>query len=247
MSIRLFDTPEAVANAAAADAVALMSDLLDKQPEVHVCLTGGTVGILTIAKLLDQPAIWDLDWSRVHLWWGDERFVAQDSKDRNAMQAYEAALSQLPLRGRNVHEFPAFDAENPLGIDSQLSSAVDLFELELSPYLDTTGMPNFDLAFVGMGPDGHICSLFPGKPEIASGVAVIAEHDSPKPPPHRLSFSYEAMSNCKRIWFTVAGADKAPAVANTLRGQAEFPAARVKAQIETIWYLDTAAASELAE
>ena len=93
-----------------------------------------------------------------------------------------------------------------------------------------------------MGPDGHINSLFPGKPAPAPGALVIAEHDSPKPPPQRLSFTYEAMNAADEIWFTVAGADKADAVSIAFGDDpTSLPVGRVRGVSKTVWFVDQTA------
>jgi 6-phosphogluconolactonase len=197
-------------------------------------LTGGTIGIATLAAIADREDAHLLDWSNVHIWWGDERFVAADSTDRNAVQARKAMLSRLPVVEANIHEFPA--ADQGLSLDE----AANLFAAELAAL-----KPHFDMAFVGMGPDGHICSLFADKPAIEPGLLVIAEHDSPKPPPQRLSFTYEAMNAVDELWFVVAGADKSPAVAVAFGDEpTKLPVGRVRGVKKTIWFVDQTAGNE---
>jgi 6-phosphogluconolactonase len=141
-------------------------------------------------------------------------------------------LSKLPAT--NLHEFPASDE------GMNLDEAANFFAAELA-----TLKPKFSLAFVGMGPDGHICSLFPGKAPIAQGALVIAEHDSPKPPQERLSFSYEAMNSVDEIWFVVAGADKQDAVSVAFGDEPEsLPVGRVHGKAKTIWFVDQAAGNK---
>ena len=97
---------------------------------------------------------------------------------------------------------------------------------------------------LGMGPDGHIASLFPGHAIPATGVSVIAEHNSPKPPPQRLTFTYEAINNSGEIWFVVAGADKAEAVSVAFSdAPTRLPVGRVHAINKTVWFVDEAAAA----
>ena len=204
--------------------------LLEAKPIVNLMLTGGTIGIASLRAIAAREDAHLLDWSRVHVWWGDERFVAADSADRNAVQARDALLSRINIAEANIHEFPASD--NGLNLDE----ACNLFAAELKIH-----QPHFDLAFVGMGPDGHICSLFPGK-HATTGVDVIAEHDSPKPPPQRLSFSYEAMNRVDELWFVVAGSDKADAVSTVFSDEPEtLPAGRVRGGSKTIWFVDQTA------
>ena len=232
--VNRFATADSLARGAAEEFVTKLAQLLETKPEINVMLTGGTIGIATLAAIADREDAHLLDWARVHIWWGDERFVESNSVDRNAVQARKAMLSRLPVSEANIHEFPASDQGLSLG------EAANLFAAELA-----TLKPHFDLAFVGMGPDGHICSLFPGKSEIADGVKVIAEQDSPKPPQQRLSFSYEAMNEVDEIWFVVAGADKSPAVAVAFGDNPEtLPVGRIRGAIKTIWFVDQTAGNE---
>jgi 6-phosphogluconolactonase len=230
--VNRFKDADSLARGAAEEFVTRLSQLLAELPEVHIQLTGGTIGIATLAAIADREDAHLLEWSRVHVWWGDERFVESESSDRNAVQAKKAMLSKLPAT--NLHEFPASDE------GMNLDEAANFFAAELA-----TLKPKFSLAFVGMGPDGHICSLFPGKATIAQGALVIAEHDSPKPPPQRLSFSYEAMNSVDEIWFVVAGADKQDAVSVAFGDEPEsLPVGRVHGKAKTIWFVDQAAGNK---
>ena len=232
--VNRFKDAEGVAEAAAEYFVTRLASLLEQKSQVHVMLTGGTVGIATLAAISRREDAHLLDWSRVHIWWGDERFVAADSEQRNAVQARTALLSKIAMVESNVHEFPSTDS----GLS--LDEAEHLFSAEV-----LIAAPEFDLAFVGMGPDGHVCSLFPGKPAVAAGALVMAEHDSPKPPPQRLSFTYETMNSVAELIFVVAGADKAAAVKQVFDENAEkLPAAKISGRTKTIWFIDQTAATE---
>lgn len=230
--VNRFKDADSLAKGAAEEFVTRLSQLLVELTEVHIQLTGGTIGIATLAAIADREDAHFLDWSRVHVWWGDERFVEAESNERNAVQAQNAMLKKLPET--NLHPFPASDE----GLT--LDEAANFFAAELA-----TLQPHFSLAFVGMGPDGHICSLFPGKPEIAAGARVIAEHDSPKPPPQRLSFSYEAMNSIDEIWFVVAGADKQDAVSVAFGENPEqLPVGRIHGKNKTVWFVDQSAGNK---
>ena len=220
-----------LADTAAEEFVTKVAKLLAEKQTVNIMLTGGTIGIATLRSIAAREDAHLLDWARINIWWGDERFVAADSAERNAVQAREALLSRVAIAESNIHEFPAAD-EN-----LTLEQARNLFDAELNVH-----NPHFDLAFVGMGPDGHICSLFPGKASPEAGVRVIAEHDSPKPPSQRLSFSYEGMNSVDELWFLVAGSDKAAAVSSVFSDDAvKLPAARVHGKHKTIWFVDQSA------
>ena len=230
--VNRFKDAESLAKGAAEEFVTRLAQLLEELPEVHVQVTGGTIGIATLAAIADREDAHLLDWSRVHVWWGDERFVASDSSDRNSVQAHNAMLKKLPKT--NLHPFPASDE------GMTLDEAANFFSAEVASL-----KPKFSIAFVGVGPDGHICSLFPGKPEIEPGVLVIAEHDSPKPPPQRLSFSYEAMNSVDEIWFVIAGADKQDAVSVAFGDNPkQLPVGRVQGKSKTVWFVDQSAGNK---
>lgn len=212
-----------------------LNELLENQQEVHLMLTGGTVGIASLAELGAHPERDSVDYKRVHFWWGDERYVATDHPDRNALQAKNALLKKIQHDPSKVHEFPASDS----GLT--LDQAAESFA-EVVAEVD----PKFDIILLGMGPDGHIASLFPGKPLPQTGTQVVAEHDSPKPPPQRLSFTYEALNAAEQIWFVVAGADKQDAVAIAMGDSpADLPVGRVQGTKSTHWFIDSTAGTKV--
>ncbi len=219
-----------VAWSAAKDLATELASLLESQQDVNLVLTGGTVGIKVLSEL--APLMDGLDLSRLQIWWGDERFVESDSPDRNSVQAREALLSRVPIPEQNIHEMPSIE-------DGDLETA----SKTLSEHFDSE-TPRFDIVLLGMGPDGHVASLFPGSKAIDFGRWVVAEPDSPKPPKQRISLSYEALSSAKQVWFLVAGKDKAPAVSKVFEGE-DLPATRVSGKELTKWYLDREAASEI--
>jgi 6-phosphogluconolactonase len=222
-TVNRFNDADGVATGAAEAIVARITELLVEQAEVNLVVTGGTVGILTLAKLREIAC----DWSRVHIWWGDERFVEKNSPDRNEVQARNAWLEHVVVPAENIHPFPASDEGLSLDEAAQAFRSV------------VAGV-RFDILLLGIGPDGHIASLFPG--HSAPGEFVVAEHDSPKPPPQRLSLSYEAINTAREVWFTVAGADKQNAVSVAFGDDPEsLPVGRVRGTERTIWFVDATA------
>ncbi|MEO0024477.1 MAG: hypothetical protein RL196_918 [Actinomycetota bacterium] len=237
----LCDDGQAVADTAAEAFVEHLTEVLEQKAEAHVVLTGGTVGIKTLAAIAEAGGVEELDFTRIHFWWGDERFVAADSADRNENQAREALLSKINLDAAKVHAFASADA----GLS--LDDAAKAFAAHVAEFAAIDEIvPEFDVVFLGIGPDGHIASLFPGKTLPASGVAIIAEHDSPKPPPARLSFTYEALNSAHQVWFVVSGADKADAVEVAFGDKpSSLPVGRVAGRDATLWFIDEAAAASL--
>lgn len=233
---------------AAATAARLITHLIDLQSfvtPVHIVLTGGTVGIKTLAAVAANPACAAVDWSGVHLWWGDERFLPDGDPDRNETQARAALLDAVPAA--QVHPMPALDETT--GILTPEDSAA-AYASELASFAPPGGsVPLFDVLLLGMGPDGHVASLFPGHPELEiSGVSTVAVHDSPKPPPLRVSLTFEAIESAKEVWVVAAGAEKASAVAAALADAPveQIPAAGAIGTGATLWLVDAAAVSEVA-
>lgn len=228
--VNRFSNASQVADEAAKQLFAFVSTRLETQRRVDVAITGGTVGIATLAAASELDFN-SLDLSRLHIWWGDERFVESNSSDRNAVQADNVWLKKLNIPKTNVHEFPSSDALMTLDLAAQ----------EFGNHFALENI-NFDLMLMGMGPDGHIASLFPGKIIGFDDVAVVAEHDSPKPPALRLSFSYGVINSADEIWFTVAGADKAQAVSVVFGDDPEsLPAGRIHGKEKTVWFVDQTA------
>ncbi len=210
----------------------------------HIALTGGSMGSAVLRAVADDPRTGDVDWSRVHFWWGDERFVPAEHPDRNAGQARAALLDRIPVPAENVHEMAASDA----GLN--LDDAAIAYAAELARYGDDErAWPSFAICFLGVGPDGHIASLFPDRPEITvADAAVLAVRDSPKPPPERITLTRPVINTSKRVWLVLTGAEKASALGLALAGAnyENVPAAGAKGRKRTVFFVDEAAASEVA-
>jgi 6-phosphogluconolactonase len=233
---------------ARAVAARLAVRLLDAQNERgHACvvLTGGSIANRMYAALRASPARDAVDWSRVELWWGDERFVAADHPHRNAGQAREALLDALPLDPARVHPMPA--ADGPDGGDPEAAAARYAEELAAAARPGTAALPHFDVCLLGVGPDGHVASVFPGQPAAYEKRVVTAVRGSPKPPPTRISLTFPAINAAEEVWCIAAGAEKAGAVrmALTGAGPVQVPAAGVHGVERTLWLLDRAAATEV--
>lgn len=230
--VHRFSDAASVAVNAADDLLKALLKLQANQDQVHLVITGGTVGIRTLAEMADNTLSHALDFDKLHIWWGDERFVDATSEDRNAVQAETALLQKLPFVSANIHAFPSSDQ----GLS--LEAAATEFEKSFRSMA-----PHFDIVLCGMGPDGHIASLFPGKVHDAAR-DVIAEADSPKPPAQRLSFNYHVLNSASEVWFLVAGADKEAAVTIAFGDHPEqLPVGRVHGNAVTHWYVDETAST----
>lgn len=206
----------------------------------QVGLTGGTIADKIHREIARQGADSAVDWSKVDFFWGDERFVAPDSDERNAKQARATLLDVLPVDPARVYEIPSTDMAD--SVDAAASAYADT--------LRSAGRGTFDVLMLGVGPDGHIASLFPGFPQLdVDDVIAVGVTGSPKPPPERVSLTFPALNRSDEVWFVVSSADKASAVGRALAATSpdvhEIPAAGVRGQVETIWFLDRDAASEI--
>ncbi len=231
-------TRQSLADAAAARLVLAVLDAQAARGVAHISMTGGSMGSEIVRSLVASPARAAVDWSRVHVFWGDERWLPAGDPDRNDTQNDEAGLRSLGLDPDNVHRVPGPDTSD---------SAEDGAAAYSATVREVDG-GSFDVMVLGVGPDGHIASLFPGHPASGTTDAIaIAVHDSPKPPPTRVSLTLECLERSREVWFLVSGADKADAVRRGVGG-ASFettPAAHVHGEERTLWLLDADAADEL--
>lgn len=237
--IRTMKSPETLATEVAAATADALQDAVARRGVAHLVLTGGSMGARTVAALVDQD-VPESTWSAVHIWWGDERFVPEGHEDRNDQQARDAGLGSLPVPEENIHPAPA-------GTDAdELGEAAATWAAELATHAPEGELvPRFDVLLLGVGPDAHVASLFPDRPELhVTDRSTVAVTDSPKPPPLRLSLTVPAIRAAERVWFVVAGADKAEAVTavRDARDDPALPASWVRGTGETVWWLDDAAA-----
>lgn len=210
----------------------------EKKHNIHLVLTGGQVGIGVLQEIGKNKNLNNVDWHKVHFWWGDERFLELDNKDRNDKQAFDALLHKINYK--NIHQFPS--PKN----DISLKNAANIFNsYMLSVFAKKI---KFDIVLLGLGEDAHIASLFPEKPNLKNkNIEVLFESKSPKPPSERLTMSLAMLSSADKVWFTVAGKNKALAVKSSLReiNKEKYPASSVKGIKETLWFIDKSAASFL--
>jgi 6-phosphogluconolactonase len=222
----------------AADVVALLSEQLTAGHRPRIVLTGGSVARDIHRELAARSR--GVDWARVTVLWGDERFVPDEDDERNDHQADEDLLSHVPVAQSQVLRVPSSDEVG------DVEAAATAYAGTVTRLLadDAPEAPAFDLVMLGIGDDGHVASLFPGRARTTD--PVVAVTDAPKPPPERVSMGYDLLGRARRVWFAAVGEDKAEAVAGSVRRQPEdLPAARVRGTQETRWYVDVDAASGL--
>jgi 6-phosphogluconolactonase len=237
--IEVHESADALATAIAGELLLRLADAQSSGHEPNIALTGGTIADAVHHELARLAPSAEVDWSRVVVWWGDERFVEPASDDRNERQAREAFLDLVGVDPAKLHPMPSTES----------AASVDEGAAAYGDELRSFGRGEFDVVMLGLGPDGHIASLFPGFPQLdVDDQIAVPVTGSPKPPPERISLTFGALNRSKAVWFLVSGEEKAHAVAQALAEGTDLhdlPAAGVSGTEETIWFLDRSAASRL--
>jgi 6-phosphogluconolactonase len=235
-----------LARAVAARITTVLVDAQASRGHGSIVLTGGGIGGASLRELADSPARDAIDFGALDVWWGDERFLPAGHDERNETQARRALLDAVPLDPSRIHAMPASDG--PVGDDLDAAAAWYAGQLAAASHPEEHGpAPAFDILLLGVGPDGHVASLFPESPALDDDRAVIGVRSAPKPPPTRLSLSLSAINCAREVWLVAAGEEKAGAVRLALSGAGStaVPAAGAKGRSATRWLLDRAAASRL--
>lgn len=236
-SVVIYPDQQAVADATGARLGVMVTDVIAQRGVAHVVVTGGTVGIALLAALGSSPLAGLIDWTSVHVWWADERFVGSRDADRNEGQAQKALLGRLPLPEENIHRIGSSDDY------ATPEQAADAYAAEVASHRN----PAWDVLLLGMGPDGHVASLFPGHPVYAAAdtAEAVAVHHSPKPPATRISLSLASINRAREVWVVATGAPKAAAVSRGLAGDMTLPVAAVAGTERTLWLIDAAASTAI--
>ena len=236
-NIQVFETGEAVAQAAAA----AFCDAVVNSPRdrIAVCLSGGPTPKRLFKLLLDRGT--KIPWERVHWFWGDERFVPMKDERSNAGMAWEALLGHAPVRRENIHVVP-------LTTNCARHSA-EMYETELKQFYGSGELdpvrPLFDFVLLGLGEDGHTASLFPGSPALSERKHWVTsvEDAGQEPFVPRVTLTYPVLESADEVLFLVSGPAKREVMAQVLEGE-DVPAARVQPQGQLRWFVDRAAAPE---
>jgi 6-phosphogluconolactonase len=231
--------PAALAAEAADRFVKLAQAAVVRSGRFSVALTGGSTPQAMYRLLAQSPRTAQIDWPKVHIFWGDERFVPPDDHDSLWRMARETFLNDVPVPAANIYPMPT--------VGLAPAAAARQYAQTLTHFFAPTP-PRFDLILLGMGPDTHIASIFPGHPAAVAPdeQLVVAVTNSPKPPPTRLTLTYKVINQAANIIFLVTGDDKAAAVAQVLTGEqdpGQWPAQGVQPENgRLLWLLDAAAA-----
>jgi 6-phosphogluconolactonase len=235
---------------AAATAARLLTRLVDAQAargSASLVLTGGRTGTAVLEHLRALPALHAVDWGKVDLYWGDERFLSAGHPDRNETQARAALLDHVQVDPARVHVMEPSDGRFGDDPDAAAEAYADVLATAARPE-DHGPVPTFDVFLLGVGEEGHVASIFPDSPAVHEAErSVVAVRNCPKPPPTRVSLTLPAIRRAQEVWLMTTGAAKAAAVAMALTGAGEvqLPAAGVTGQRRTLWLLDGTAASKV--
>jgi 6-phosphogluconolactonase len=238
-TIRVHDDVSTLVGDAASHVLSLLESAQHADRIPYVSLTGGSLSPLLLAELARRAPDSDVDFGRVEWWWGDERFVDLDSPERNDLPALQLLLTPLGVPAARIHR-----VASPREV-SDVDGAAQAYADEIR---ESAG-DEWEIVLLGMGPDGHVASLFPHHPSTAVTNAItVAVRNSPKPPDERVSLTFEAMERSRHVVFLVAGEEKAAAVKDALEDgdPIECPARGVRGQESTTWFLDTGSARSLA-
>jgi 6-phosphogluconolactonase len=207
-----------------------------------IALSGGSTPKRLYQLLAAPPLREAMPWERLHLFWGDDRFVPWDNPNSNYAMARDAMIAHVPIPLENVHGIP---------FGGDLAAASAQYEATLKDFYGADRLdaarPLFDVVLLGMGPDGHTASLFPGKPALAVRDRWTAGVPEPGLTPFvpRVTLTYPALESARSVAFVAAGADKTAMMRRVLGGERELPSARVAPVGELVWFVDRAARGEV--
>jgi 6-phosphogluconolactonase len=237
--VQVVDGPDELAEAAARAAVADLEAAVEAHGTATWVLAGGGTPAAAYRRLAAHDLRAGVEWDRVRVAMGDERCVPVTHPDSNWGLAAAALLDHVPVPGHQLLRPPG-----ELGAEA----AADVYQAALAELPAAGGGPRLEVVWVGVGEDGHCLSLFPGRPEVeVSDRLVVGVHDSPKPPPERISLTLAALAGTGRLLVLAAGPGKAAAVARARAGDDRLPVTRAVAAVRSgggsvTWLLDRAAA-----
>jgi 6-phosphogluconolactonase len=235
--LRVFADLDELSLRAAESAVVVIHNAVQERGTCSVALSGGNTPP-AIYALLASRFREEIPWASVHVFWGDERYVPPDDSRSNYRMAKETLLDRVPCPAANIHpmptHFPTVDA------------AARDYETTLRSYFSTT-WPRFDLVFLGLGPDGHTASLFPGSPALDERSRWVLPVLDPPAPPMRLTLTLPVLSQSAHTYFLVSGSGKAKALHAAIAGTADphvCPAGGVRPAAGLLWWVDKDAAGD---
>ncbi|KAG6861208.1 hypothetical protein C0995_002557 [Termitomyces sp. Mi166 len=236
-----FSSPDALLDGLAAFIIKAQRDSLDKKGRFTIALSGGSLPKM-LAGLVDNPAV---KWDKWQVFYVDERVVPLDHPDSNHLASSTHLFSKVPIPKQNIHTIDTTLLDD-------LEELSDAYEKELIREFaqkDSARFPIFDLILLGMGPDGHTASLFPGHDLLAEEDRWVAYiEDSPKPPPKRITFTYPVINHASRVVFVATGKEKVDILSQVLdHPEKGLPSARVRPVYpgHLYWFVDDAASAKV--
>ena len=218
-----------------------------------VALSGGSTPRAMFTLLAEAPFLDTVPWESIYFFWGDERTVPPDHPDSNYRMAHETLLSRVPAPAENIFRIPAELPDPERAADEYAATLVNFFTKQ-SPGSGTAplaGVPRFDLIFLGMGPDGHTASLFPGTTALQVMDRTVVANYVDKFKTHRITLTAPVINNARNVTFVAAGTDKAEALAEVLEGDYQpelYPSQLIHPrQGSLLWMVDEAAAARLTQ
>lgn len=236
--IRILRSAADLFEAAAAEFAAQVSAAVRANGKFTVALSGGSTPKTLYSLLATKPGI---PWDKICFFWGDERHVPPDHPESNYRMANEALLSKVPARAENIFRIRGEEKDAAVAARQYEQTLKDFFHLSPGKF------PRFDLIFLGVGPDGHTASLFPGTLALAESQRLVVANWVPKFNTDRITFTFPVLNAAACVVFVTSGADKAPILHEVLDNPgAGLPSQKVQpAQGKLIWLVDEAAASGL--
>ncbi|MBX5493115.1 MAG: 6-phosphogluconolactonase [Chloroflexi bacterium] len=235
-SVHVAPTLEALSQDAADYIVQTVTAAVAARGRCMLALSGGSTPRRTHELLAQPPRRDAVPWTALHVFWGDERCVPSEHADSNYRMAVETMLAHVPIPREQIYRVPT--EEGPAPIVAALYERV----LRTAFALEVDEVPQFDLILLGMGPDGHTASLFPGTPALEETQRLVVPSQIDYLPHERVTFTFPVLNAARAVAFLVAGADKAPKVRAALQGDPSVPAGRVRPAGALHWFLDRAAA-----
>jgi 6-phosphogluconolactonase len=238
--------PTLLAQVVAARLVTRLVDVQAARGSAALVLTGGGIGTAVLSELAAAPVRDAVDWQHLDIWWGDERFLPAGHPERNETGARSALLDHVDVDPARVRPMPA--ADGPDGDNPEAAAERYAAELRGATRPEDHGaVPSFDVLLLGLGPDTHVASLFPGMPALYDDRAVVAVRGCPKPPPTRITLTLPSIRTAREVWIIAAGESKATAARMALSdaGPVQVPSAGARGRQLTLFLLDRAAASQL--
>ena len=235
--VSVLDSPKEVAQTAADHFVQLSRVAIAARERFTVALSGGSTPRRVYQLLASNEYRDQIEWSRTHIFFGDERCVPANDPASNYRMAYETMISHLPIPVENVH---------PINGEGEAATNARAYEEELRTHFPNFSWPRFDLIFLGLGDDGHTASLFPGTAALKEQNAWVVANWVEELRSFRITLTVPAINHAREISFLVTGTEKAKALATVLRGQKNeemYPAQLVQPENGSlIWLVDKAAA-----